>query len=395
MQCQLGGSFRRIAVSVTTTVALLAGLMASSALAAPDPMAPSSSVGLQLKNFGGIKVKPKTLNLAITRGELDPTTGAGTIEATSRFRAKRGGRKTKVQLTTLVLGANGGPGRIDAKIGKRRVKGFGKLSGGTLSRDGWGAKLNGVVAKLGSKGAKALRRALTPGGAKKAAAAAGGIKAGKPLGSVSINSVPENVEVLPGGVLEFEADPLFAIKLAQHCVNATLHLLDPSLPEAVVPIAPGTEPVLRFFFFPVTGGSIAPDFSSGRVTSAGGQKLTKNDDGSLTGQTGCSGGSPIGTSVLNTEFEAQFELKAFASATVLPTGPIGVGSLGPFDLAAAAATSANPNTREVTVTDAPVTMDGLSATVFNGVFPNGSGNPANDFEAGDALGTMSLSVTTH
>jgi hypothetical protein len=410
MQSLRGGWIRRTAVgAMLTTLALLAGLLASStALAAPDPLAPSSSVVLQLKNFGGIKVKPKALNLVITRGELDPTTGAGTIETTGKFRAKRGGRKAKVKIIGLTLGANGGPGRLDAKIGKRTVRGFGKLSGGTLARDGWGAKLNGVTAKLGSKGAKALRRALSPGGGKKGggkkASAAGGFKAGKRLGSVSVNAVPKTVEVLPGGTLEFEADPLFAIKLAQHCVNATLHLLDPSLPEAVTPIPPGTEPVLRFFFFPVTGGSIAPDFSSGRVTSAGGQKLTKNDDGSLTGQMGCSGSPPIGTSVFNTEFEAQFDVSAFASAIQIPAGSLGIGSLGPFDLASPnpglltpppATTSVDPNTRQIVISDAQVTMDQLSAVVFNDVFPNGSGNPENDFKTGDSLGWMSLSVTTH
>ena len=209
MQNLRGRWIRRTAVGATlTTLALLAGLLASSAaLAAPDPLAPSSSVVLKLKNFSGIKVKPKTLNLAITRGDLDPTTGAGTIETTGKFTARRSGRKTKVKITALVFGANGGPGTIDAKVGKRKTKGFGKLSGGTLTRQGFGAKLNGVSAKLGSKGAKALSQALSPGSAKKASAAAGGIKAGKSLGSVAVNAVPKTVTVLPGGTLEFEARP--------------------------------------------------------------------------------------------------------------------------------------------------------------------------------------------
>jgi hypothetical protein len=342
---------------------------------------------LQLRSSGGLKVKPKSLNLAVTGGELDPTTGAGTIETSGAFRAKRGGRKTKVKIASLVLGANGGAGKINARIGKRKASGFGKLSGGTLTRDGWGAKLEGVTARLSSKGAKALRRVLTPGSGRKASAAAGGIKAGKPLGSVSVNAVPKTVEVLPGGTLVFESDPLFAVTLAFHCVNATI--LDP---VGIEPVPPATEPVLGEFIFPVTGGSIAPDFSSGKVITAGGQKLSKNDNGTFLA--GCAEGPPVGTSVTNSEFEAQFDLKAFASFTLLPTGPIGVGSLGPFDLAAAT-TSADPTTKQVTVTGAHVTMDGLSATVFNQVFPNASGDPMRDFKAGDSLGEFSLSVTTH
>jgi hypothetical protein len=47
------------------------------------------------------------------------------------------------------------------------------------------------------------------------------------------------------------------------------------------------------------------------------------------------------------------------------------------------------------VTDAPVTLDSLSAYIFNQVFPNNTGDPNNDFMGGDPLGTISLSVTTH
>jgi hypothetical protein len=392
MQNLRGIWIRRTAVGGTlTTLALLAGLLASSAaLAAPDPLAPSSSVVLQLKNFGGIKVKPKTLNLAITRGDLDPTTGAGTIETTGSFRAKRGrhggpGGKTKVKITALVLGANGGAGRIDAKVGKRKTKGFGKLSGGTLTRQGFGAKLDGVSAKLGSKGAKALSRALSPASAKKASAAAGGIKAGKSLGSITVNAVPQTVSVLPGGTLEFEAATSFGLKLFWHCVNF-------SLPGGVEVIPPGTLIPPGEFIFPVTGGSIAPDFSAGRVTSAGGQKLTKN----FLAPPGCATNPPaVGTFITLTEWEPQFEIKALAALTVVPAGSIGIGGQGTFDLnAPGASTSVNPSTREVTITDAPVVMDPLAASVLNTVFPNGTPFPTFDFKGGDPLGHMSLHVTT-
>jgi hypothetical protein len=279
---------------------------------------------------------------------------------------------------------------MDAKVGKRKVKGFAKLSGGSLARDGWGAKLDGVSTRLGSNGAKALRRALTPGGKGKASASGGGIKAGKPLGTVSVSSVPQTVEVLPGGTLVFEADPLFAIKLARHCVNATI--LDP---PGVEPIAPATEPVLGEFIFPVTGGSIAPDFSGGAVLSAGGQRLTKNDPGPPSGfLAGCTAGPPVGTHIDQTDFQANLYIKALAATATLPTGPIGDAVLGGLDMAAAT-TSADVNTKQLTVTNAPVLMSPLAATTLNTVFPNGSGIPSADFAAGDSLGHVSLNVTTH
>jgi hypothetical protein len=394
MSTSIGPWIRRTAIGASlTALALVVGLLASSAtaLAAPDPLA-SGSVTLQLRSSGGLKLKPATLSLGIKSGELDPTTGAGTVETSGGFRVKRGGRKAKVKVTRIVFGANGAPGAIDAKVGKRKANGFGKLSGGTLTREGWGAKVEGATVTLGSKGAKALRQALTPRRGGKASAAAGGIKAGKPLGTVSVSGQPKTVEVLPGGTLVFEADTGFVLnKLPAHCI-------DPVTPPPVVS-TPGVAPIppavqnLTVFTFPVTGGSIAPDFTAGRVTSAGGQKITKNN-GPLTILFDCDQGPPVGTTVTQTEFEDQFELQTLASFTVLPTGPIGIGALGTFDLAAAG-TSADVNTKKVTVTDAPVSLDPLSALVLNSVFPNASGDSSNDFSGGDLLGTMSLNVTTH
>jgi hypothetical protein len=390
MQSSRTGGTRRGAIGgILTAVVLAVGLLTSAgAVAAPDPLS-GGSVNLQLRNVGGLKVKPKSLSLPITGGALDPTNGAGSVQTSGKFRVRQGKDKAKVKVLTLNLGANGGAGSLDAKIGKRKVNGFGKLSGGTLTRDGWGAKLDGVTMKLGGKGAKALRRAFS-GGKGKASAAAGGIKAGKPLGSVSLRSVPKEVEVLPGGTLVFESNPLFGITLARHCVNL-------SLAGGIEPIPPATEPALGEFIFPVVGGSIAPDFSTGKVISEGGQKLTKNDDGTIFPATsGCSQPPPVGTTVIQTEWQAQFDLRALATSVTFPppTGNIGIGSLGPFDLAAAT-TSADPNTRQVTVSGAPVTMDPLSATIFNNVFPTGTGNPSHDFMGGALLGSFSFTVTTH
>jgi hypothetical protein len=372
-------------VGSLTALGLVAALVASSAaLAAPDPLS-SGSVVLQLRSSGGLKLKPGTLSLPITTGELDPITGAGTVETVGALRAKRGKHKAKVKITSLDLG---GTGRINAKIGKRRVNGFAKLSGGTVTRDGWGARVEGVTAKLGSKGAKALTRVFAPRSGAKARAAAGGIKAGKPLGTVSVSGVPRTVEVLPGGTLVFTADSAFGLKLGAHCINALL-------PDGVTAIAPAVQsgfPLPTTFTFPVTGGSIAPDLSAGRVTSAGGQKIRKNDGSAIPNS--CNEGPPVGTTITQTEFEAQFDIRALASFTTLPTGPVGIGSLGPFDLAAAT-TSADVSTKQITVTDAPVTLDGLSAFIFNQVFPNNTGDPNNDFMGGEPVGTMSLSVTSH
>jgi hypothetical protein len=398
MRSPTGGGIRRSAViSTLTTGVLLSGLVAAGpALAGPDPMSSSSSVVLQLRSSGGLKLKPASLALPINMGALDPTTGAGTVETNKGFTARSKGRKAKVKITKLTFGANGGPGKMDAKIGKTKVKGgFAKLTGGTLTRDGWGAKLDGVAVKLSSKGAKALNRAFGPRHRGKASAAAGGIKGGKPLGTTSVNAVPSTVEVLPGGTLVFDTALSFAFKLAAHCVNGVPASGEPS---GVQPIPPATQNI-TVFTFPVTGGSIAPDFSSGTVVSAGGQLLMKNEDASVLpdrGPAGCSAPPPLGTSITQTAFQTQFDIKGLAADALLPTGPLGVASLGTFNLAApGASATADAHTRQVTITAAPVLLGSIPADLLNNTFPNGSGNPSFDFAPGDALGKISLTITTH
>jgi hypothetical protein len=93
---------------IATAVAL-AGLLALSgvALAGQDQLK-GGSVVIQLQSSRGLKLKPAGLTLAITGGAVDPINGSGTVQVTGGFQAKRGKGKTKVKLTSLTLGANGG-----------------------------------------------------------------------------------------------------------------------------------------------------------------------------------------------------------------------------------------------------------------------------------------------
>jgi hypothetical protein len=364
---------------VAAAITLIAFLAISSTAVAGQDELKGGTVQIQLQRSHGLKLSPSTLSLSITGGKVDPIDGSGTVQASGSFKAKRGKGKTKVTITGLTFGAKGAAGSIAAKVGKTKVKRFGVLSGGTVSRLDWGAKIAGVTATLGSKGAKALDAAFSP---RKGRASAAAVKGGQPLGTVSVTTVPRAVEVLPGGTLVFNADNSFANKLLAHCVTAL----------GVGVIAPAMQNLTQFTF-PVTGGSISPDFTAGRVTSDGGQTITKDNGASV--PFSCDQGPPTGTRVTQTEFEAQFDLQALASFTVVPSGPVGIGSLGQFDLAAASGKSADVGTKHLTITDAPVHLDPLSAFVLNQVFPNESGNASNDFAGGDLLGTMSLDVTTH
>ncbi|HSD24222.1 MAG TPA: hypothetical protein VLB79_07845 [Solirubrobacterales bacterium] len=369
-------------------------LLASSgtAVAGQDELK-GGSVVLKLQNSGGMKLKPKSLNLAITGGAVDPVDGAGTVQLSGAFSARRGTGKAKVRLTTLNLGANGGRGSVIAKVGKDFVSNFASLSGGTVARAGWGATISNIRMTIAGRGAKALTKALSPKkgkGAKKSAD--GKVKAGRPLGTIaSLTTDPRSVEVVPGTgelILHTQAVPPgpFVNKLTQHCIDP----LPSGTPAGVAPISPATTSGLggTDYHFPVTGGSAAPDFGAGEVLTGGGQTLTKNS--SLLNPSGCSNGPPVGTQLRSTDLSVTFDVNFLRSIPTLPSGTtLPRAPLATIDFSTGTR-SVDPATKTLNVTGATVNLADLAAGTLNEVFPNGSGDPSNDFATGDLIGKIDL-----
>jgi hypothetical protein len=382
-------SRRGLVVAMLAALAVLG--MSSSALAGQDKLK-GGSVVIKLQGSRGLKLKPSSLNLPITGGAVDPVNGSGTVQVNGSIKFRRGKGKTKVKITALNLGANGGRGTISAKVGKRKVGAFGTLLGGTVARDGWGAKIDNVKATLASKGAQALNRAFSPrkGGAKKSAG--GGVKAGQPLGTVvSIKTDPLSVEVVPGSgsiVLNTNAMGAFVTKLSQHCIDP----LPTGSPPGVAPIAPATANILgTVYTFPVTGGAVAPDFSAGELVSGGGQVLTKNT--SILNPSACgSADPPLGTQLLSNDFTGQFDRNALGSNATLPNGTSIVAALATIDWSTGTR-SIDPNTKQLTVTGATLALADVAAFTLNQIFPNESGTASNDFAPGDGIGTVDMSAT--
>jgi hypothetical protein len=365
-----------LAAVVVGLVLLVCLDLSATALAGPDQLK-GGTVVLQLRGSNGLKLKPSSLNLPITRGAVDPVNGMGSVEVRGAFRVRNGKAKTKVTITGVTFGGSSGSGSIAAKVGKSKklISAFATLRGGTVSRDGYGARIQGVSASLASKGAKALGR---------------GVKAGLPLGTVSVTTIPQTIEVLPGGELTLVSPLSLVTKLEAHCIDG-LNVLDPG----VTAIAPATLNPLNLagpqFTFPIVGGTFAPDFSDGRIIGAGGQLIKKNN-GPLS-NLNCLGNTnpPVGTSVTQTDFEVEFNLNSLSANVTLPTGPIGLASAGDLHLTPANH-SFDPATGMVTLTDVPVTFAFLTASTLGLVFPNVSGDANNDFAAGDPLGTVSLTA---
>ena len=382
---------RRGLVAVVLAVAgLLIG--SNAALAAQDNLK-GGSLTLKLQKSHGLKLKPANPTFAITGGSVDPIDGSGIVQVSGSVKAKRGKGKTKIKFTTFNLGPNGGQGSIVAKVGKEFVNGFGTLSGGTVSREGFGAKIQNVSMKLSRKGARELNQALS--GKKKAKkgaskSAKGGVKAGQPLGSiVSLTTIPESVQVVPDtGTLTLNTDAMgsFVSKLPQHCIDP----LPTGSPAGVAPIAPATSGGLggTVYTFPVTTGAIAPDFSAGELFTGGGQTITKNT--SIVIPSGCSSSAPpTGSALLSKEFSVAFNSNTLRSIATLPAGTIlPRAPLANIDFSTGSRTF-DPSTNTINVTGANVTLGDLAAGLLNQTFPN-EGPSGNDFAAGDVIGNIDV-----
>ncbi len=382
---------RRSGAIATTALASVLALSAT-ALAGQDELR-GGSVVLQLQSSGGMKVKPRSLTLPISGGAVDPVDGSGTVQVNGAFTARRGKTKAKVRITTLNLGANGSKGSVIAKVGKEFVSNFATLSGGSVARSGWGATISNVRITMAGRGAKALTSAFSATGRKGAQKSGGGkVKAGKPLGTiVSLMTDPRSVEVVPGSgelVLHTQAAPPgpFVDKLTQHCIDP----LPSGTPAGVAPVAPATTSGLggTDYHFPVTGGAAAPDFSAGEVITGGGQTLTKNS--SILNPSGCSSGPPVGTQLRSTDLSVAFDVNSLRSIPTLPSGTtLPRAPLATIDFSTGTR-SVDPNAKTLSVVGATVSLAGLASGTLNEVFPNGSGDPSNDFATGDLIGTIDL-----
>jgi hypothetical protein len=368
-----------VALAITSVLAF-----ASPAPAAQDELA-GGTVTLETASSKALKLKPSSLDLAIAGGAVDPIAGDGEVKAPGKLRVKAGKRKAKVAIKGFAFGADGGAGAIDAKVGKKRVADFGEMSGGTVVREGLGARISDVSAGLSAAGAKALNRALKAKGkgGKARAADSRKIEAGDALGTVAATTVPKTVEVLPGGSMTLHTDPDLLSKFLAHCINA--------LPGTggVYPVAPATQDqASAAFTFPVTGGAMAPSLADGTVVTGGGQGITKNVGGTI--PYACDLDPAVGTTVTQSLLTANFAGNSLAAAVELPGGSQ-TATIANIDFSTGTKTF-DPATNQITVTGATVTLDRLAAIILNDVFPNRSGDPNNDLGSSDVLGTLDVSA---
>jgi hypothetical protein len=339
-----------LAVLAAALFALLA--FAPFASAAPDPVETGSATvtlnngfvkSLKKQGVKIVKIKPAKLKgmkatFPVVGGEVDPTTGVGTLKLGGGLTFKHGKKKAPVKALVIDTKKKGLFAKVAGKKGKLTT-----LAGWTYTRAGFGVSMTVKKMKLTKAAAKQLNKKL-------------GFKKGKKpfvgnkmLGKAKAEEQPATVTVLPGGNVNFKANTELLLKLKDVKTEAKV-------------IAPTTEKGLGNYELPITGGTIAPSGAAGVVQTAGGllltQKLDKGD------------GSFLETEITLGNMWLDLSAKTVTVEVVAKSNAsesLNLGNLGRSSIADLTITgvSADAATRTVSVSSSAV-LQPISAEVLEG-----------------------------
>lgn len=378
-------------LSVVATVAALVGLLAFAPLASAtsDPLASGTTTLTLNKNLfkklkkAGVKVikvspgtvKVRKVTLPVSGGSLDPTNGLGTIEQSGGIKFKHGKKSAVVKTIVVDTTTNS----INANVAGKNMK-FASVSGASSARNGFGANVTIGSTKLTGKAAKQLNKKLgfTGKQAKNAP-----FKGGKGMGSGLSETQPKTVTVLPSGNASLVTSLATDTKLAKVLVG-------------IKTVAPTTEtaPLPPTFAFPIGGGTIAPNATSGILQTTGGLQLVQEfKPGVETVMTLNAIYVDLGAKTATVEVS----LKSTVSAEINKLGNLGRSSIANISLTGATIKS-DPLARTVSVENASATLQAVTAetlnSVFVGPFEAATKTSAEHFAEGDPLGTFSFTAQT-
>lgn len=339
-----------LAVLAAALFALLA--FAPFASAAADPVETGSATvtlnsgfvkSLKKRGVKIIKIKPaklkgKKATFPVVGGEMDPTSGAGTLKLGGGLTFKHGKKKAPVKALVIDTKKKG----LFAKVAGKKVK-LTTLAGSTYTRAGFGVSLTVKKMKLTKAAAKQLNKKL-------------GFKKGKKpfvgnkmLGKAKAEEQPATVTVLPGGNVTFSANQELLAKLKDVETNASV-------------IPPTTESGLGNYLLPIMGGTVAPSGAAGVVQTAGGLLLSQKLP---TGP-----GSALETEITLGNMWLDLSAKTVTVEVVAKSNAsesLNLGNLGRSSIADLTITgvSADAATRKVSVSSAAV-LQPISAEVLEG-----------------------------
>jgi hypothetical protein len=334
--------------SGTTTLTLNAKLLKS-----------AKAAGIKITPVKPAKLKGSKAIFAVTGGEIEATTGAGKVTHSGGLKIAWGKKSVTLKAFTVSTSAKS----LSAKIGGKETK-IASLTGVSATRVGFGNGITAKSVKLTSTGAKALNQKLTPKPTKtkvkkngrtivKTVKVKPPFKANMVLGSSNTEVEVGTDNVIAKEALVFTGDPTLLGKLKD--VGVELQVISPTTAAATT------------FTSPIASGVIAPNGSTGTVTSSGGLKLvqvlpTGPTTSLATSITLANIGVDLGAKTAGVEVIGESNAESEPGKK-----PLNVGNLGRSSIADLTVTGVNPSpaTRTVGVT-ATAVIQPVAAEVLEG-----------------------------
>lgn len=319
-----------------------------------------TNLGVGLAGVSTGQVSGNKISLPVTEGMFDPTNAQGHITSPGGFQLVMGART--VPITDVE--ANTVHGFLRANIAGAHMQ-LGTFANQTTGREGFGARVKAGQLVLTQKAANRISNKLGLQGAKRIPS--------RVMSNEFNITVPSTVTILGQGEATLEAAPAILKKFGEKGVQ----------PSGINPIAPAKQPKAADFTFPITGGIVAQNASSGSVTTQGGVEILKK-------------GKTASPEMKITNVNVEFQQKtATVEIEILPTpGQTGRSSIVEL-VFPSNSINTNPTTRQITVQKAEAKLQGPAASTLNSVFNQGDEKapPASsEFAAGELFGTFSMTL---
>jgi hypothetical protein len=323
-----------------------------------------NNLGVLAQGVGSGTVTGNKASVPVDGGKLDPTNAQGYVETGGGFKLMRGERGVPITGVTVNTVKNA----VYANIAKARMQ-LGELQLLSTSREGFGARVKAVKVVLTAKAAKRISNRLGLPANRR-------INAGRVLSNAYTAPQPQTVTILPQGTATLVGDAATFGKFAAKGVE---------VPQGITAIAPATKPTPASFAFPITGGTLAPDASTGTVETSGGVQILKKAE-------------PFSPTVKLAKVSVDFKARtALVELEILPAPPfpgaVGRSSIADVVLQGAKVT-ANPVTRQIAIEGAEARLQAVAASTLNNVFnqPAPEPPPSSNFVVGDSFGKFSIAV---
>jgi hypothetical protein len=319
-----------------------------------------SNLGVGMAGISTGQVSGSKISLPVTEGMFDPTNAQGHITSPGGFQLVMGARTVPISDVEV----NTVHSFVRANIAGAHMQ-LGTFANATTGREGFGARVKASQLVLTQKAANRISNKL-------------GLKGSRRINSRVMSNefnitAPATVTLLGQNEALLETAPGVIKKLGEKGVQ----------PSGINPIAPAKQPKAANFTFPISGGIVTQDLTSGQVTTTGGVEILKK------GKTA----SPQ-MKITNVTLELQ-QKTATVELEILPT-PGNTGRSSIVELVFPAnSVQTNPTTRQITVQKAEAKLQAPAATVLNTTFNAGheEAPPASsEFAAGELFGTFSMTL---